>query len=204
MAQHKNMKEEDIKNEEEITEKTDAIETNDDVTFEELNEDGEIDSKMTIKKLREKIKKLEGEKKEYLGGWQRAQADYVNLKRESEEKRKADIRFATKNLIRELLPTLDAYDMAKSNKEAWEKVDQNWRVGIEYIFGQLISVLANEGALQYGRENDTFDPELHESIEMVLDEDKDKNGKIALVLQSGYKMGDSILRVARVKVFQTE
>ncbi len=177
-------------------------ETGDDVSFEETNEEGEVSVKDTIKKLREKIKTLEKEKGEYMLGWQRANADYANFKKETENTRKDDIKFASRRLIRDILPVLDSYDLAKGNKEAWDKVESNWRIGIEYIFSQLISVLDGEGAMQYGKEGEEFKPELHESIELVETDDESKDGTIAQVLQSGYKMGDTILRVARVKVYE--
>ena len=201
------MKEEiEEKNDSEMTEMTETIENTDDmtddVTFEELHEDGEIDIKATLKKLRTKIKALEQEKKEYLGGWQRAQADYANFKKEVDAKRKDDIKFANRRLILEILPVLDAYDMAKTNKEAWEKVDHNWRIGIEYIFGILVATLEREGVTQYGNENDIFDPTLYESVESVETDDEEKDTTVAQILQKGYKTGDTILRVSRVKVYQ--
>jgi len=176
----------------------------DDVSFEEVNEEGEIDAKDTIKKLREKIKKLQEEKQEYLDLSQRTRADYTNFKKEVEATRISDRKFATKRFIEELLPVLDAYDMAKGNKEAWEKVESNWRVGIEYIFAQLYAVLEREGVTQYGNVGDAFTPELYESIELVETAEKGNEGKVAQVLQSGYKMGESLLRVARVKVYSTK
>ncbi len=172
----------------------------DDVSFEEVNEEGEVDAKTTIKKLREKLKKLESEKQEYLDLSQRTLADYANFKKEVESNRIQDRAFATKRFIEKLLPVLDAYDMAKGNTEAWNKVDANWRTGIEYIFGQLHNVLENEGVVQFGKVGDHFDPHLHESMEMVEIEDASQNDTLVNVLQSGYKMHDSILRVARVKV----
>jgi molecular chaperone GrpE len=193
------MKNDNEMNEGQINETEEMI---DDVAFEETNEEGEVSAKDTIKKLRERIKTLEKEKGEYMLGWQRANADYANFKKETESGRKEDLRFASKRLIRYILPVLDSYDLAKGNKEAWEKVDQNWRIGIEYIFGQLVSVLSDEGAVQYGKEGERFDPSLHESIELVDTDDESKDGKVAQVLQSGYKMGDTILRVARVKVYE--
>lgn len=169
-----------------------------DVSFEEVNEEGEIDAQTTIKKLREKIKKLESEKQEYLDLSQRTRADYVNFKKEVETNRQTERKFATKRFIEELLPVLDSYDMAQGNKEAWEKVDQNWRMGIEYIFGQLRTVLEGEGVTQFGKVGDTFDPTLHESMERITVTDEDDNDKIVKVLQNGYKMNDQILRPARV------
>ena len=175
-------------------------EVNDDVSFEDVNEEGEVDARTTIKKLREKIKKLESEKQEYLDLSQRTRADYANFKKEVESNRTLDRKFATKRFIEDLLPVLDAYDMAQANKEAWEKVDQNWRIGIEYIFGQFRSVLEKEGVTQFGKVGDTFDPKLHESIEIITVDDESKNDTIAKILQNGYKMHDSILRPARVHV----
>ena len=184
--------------EEEIVGDEVVEETSDDVSFEETNEEGEIDSRTTIKKLREKIKKLEGEKQEYLDLSQRTRADYANYKKEVESNRISDRKFATKRFIEDLLPVLDSYDMAQANKEAWEKVDQNWRIGIEYIFGQLRTVLENEGVTQFGKVGDTFDPHLHESMEQVTTDNEGDNDKIMKVLQNGDKMNDSVLRPARV------
>ena len=170
----------------------------DDVSFEETNEEGEIDARTTIKKLREKIKKLEEEKQEYLDLSQRTRADYANFKKEVESTRVADRKFATKRFIEELLPVLDSYDMAQGNKEAWEAVDKNWRMGVEYIFAQLRTVLEGEGVTQFGKIGDTFNPELHESMEQMDVENESDNDKIMKILQNGYKMNDIILRPARV------
>lgn len=176
----------------------------DDVEFEEVNEEGEVDARTTIKKLREKIKKLEGEKQEYLDLSQRTRADYANYKKEVETNRASDRKFATKRFIEELLPVLDSYDMAKGNVEAWEKVDKNWRIGIEYIFNQFKTVLESEGVTQFGSVGDTFDPHLHESMEQVSSEDEKQNDTIARILQNGYKMNDMILRPARVHTWHYE
>lgn len=181
--------------EEAVTEDT----STDDVSFEEVNEEGEVNVRDTVKKLREKIKVLEKEKQEYLDLSQRTRADYLNFKKEVEANKLSDRKFATKRFIEDLLPVLDAYDMARGNKEAWEKVDQNWRMGIEYIFNQFTTVLDGEGVKQFGAIGDTFDPMLHETMQSVPVEEKE-DGKIVKVLQNGYKMHDSVLRPARVHV----
>ncbi len=185
-------------------ERTTPNENEDDVEFEEVNEEGEIDAHTTIKKLREKIKKLEGEKQEYLDLSQRTRADYVNFKKEVEGNQISNRKFATKRFIEELLPVLDSYDMAQANTEAWEKVDKNWRIGIEYIFNQFRTVLEGEGVTQFGKIGDTFNPELHETMQSVEVDDKKDDEKIVKVLQNGYKMHDSILRPARVHVGQVK
>ena len=88
--------------------------------------------------------------------------------------------------------------MAQGNKEAWEAVDKNWRMGVEYIFAQLRTVLEGEGVTQFGKIGDTFNPELHESMEQMDVENESENDKIVKILQNGYKMNDMILRPARV------
>lgn len=177
---------------------------NDDISFEELNEEGEVDTRTTVKKLREKIKKLEAEKQEYLDLSVRTRADYANFKKEVDANRLTDRKFSTKRFIEELIPVLDSYDMAQANKEAWESVDKNWRAGVEYIFGQLRTVLEGEGVKQFGKIGDTFDPLLHESMEHVLVENESDNDKVVRVLQNGYTMHDTVLRPARVHTGQYE
>lgn len=188
-------------NKEKITEdlQEEVVENSaEDLSFEEVNEEGEVDARSTIKKLREKLKKVEEEKQEYLDLSQRTRADYANFKKEVESNRVSDRKFATKRFIEELLPVLDSYDMAQGNKEHWEVVDKNWRMGVEYIFAQLRTVLEGEGVTQFGKVGDTFDPTLHESMEQVPVEDENENDKIIKILQNGYKMNDTILRPARV------
>jgi molecular chaperone GrpE len=204
LKKHMNNEEEQEKGNEKNTPETtdipaiDEAPETDDVEFEEINEDGELDARATTKKLREKIKKLEAEKKEYLDLSQRTRADYMNFKKEVDAERISMRKYSNKKLIEEILPVLDAYDMAQSNSEAWEAVDKNWRVGIEYIFGQLRTVLEKEGVTQFGKVGDHFDPHLHESMETVAVTDESKNDTIVRILQNGYKMGDAVLRPARV------
>jgi len=181
-----------------------------DVEFAELNSEGEELSDNQKEKLEkkylEKISRLEKERDEYLAGWQRVQADYKNREKEIENFKKDFINFANLNLIQEILPALDSFEMAKSKKEIWEKVDNNWRTGIEYIFSQLISVLANHGLKTFGEIGEKYNPVFHETIEVInLDlAEKESHDKIVNVIQTGYKIGERILRAARVKVGKFE
>lgn len=73
---------------------------------------------------------------------------------------------------------------------------------MEYLFTQLEKVLANNGVVAFGKVGDEYDPNYYEAVENVplVVEDKEKSGKIVNVLQKGYKLGEKILRPARVKV----
>jgi len=156
----------------------------------------------TIKKLKEKIKTLEAEKLEYLTGWQRTKADYVNAKKEDEKSRGELMKYANMGFVEELLPALDAFDMAMANKEVWEKVDKNWRAGIEYIYGQIIATLGKFGVTQENPLGQKVDSQKHNPMGTVATEDKSKEGIVAEVIQKGYFMNGKEIRPAGVKVFE--
>lgn len=181
-------------NDEEKNENTEQ----DDVVFEEEGEG--LAPAQKIKKLREELKQCQKEKEEYLAGWQRAKADFINAKKEEEKNRTELYKFANKSLISEVLAVADSFDMAFANKEAWEKVDQNWRMGVEYIYGQLIGILEQNGVKQLNPVGETFDPNLHTSIESVPTEKPEEDHKILAVIQKGYVMHGILLRSPKVKV----
>lgn len=177
-----------------------------DVVFDEeiveANEDGtELSGTDQVKKLREKIKGLEKEKQEYLDGWQRARADYANLQKNSDEEKKRMRTLVEESFIEELLPTVDSFLMAMSNKEAWEKVDPAWRTGVEYIYGQLMNTLESHNLKIFGEVGDTFDPAKYEAVEEQGTDDENKDHTVAKVHQKGFLLGESVLRPARVLVY---
>ncbi|HZX74179.1 MAG TPA: nucleotide exchange factor GrpE [Cyclobacteriaceae bacterium] len=187
------MNEDEVKDDEEF----------EDVSFVESTEDGDVlPTKDIVKKLREDLKKARTDKDEYLIGWQRAKADYVNLQKEMDQVRKTTALLTKERMADSLLPVLDSFDMAFSNKEVWEKVDANWRTGIEYIYSQFKTRLAESGIEQINAVGVPFDPNLHESIESVPTDDKSKDHTVEKVLQAGYKMGEKIIRPARVTVYE--
>lgn len=154
----------------------------------------------TIKKLRERLKKAEAEKTEYLTGWQRAKADMVNARKRDEEENKAFMKFANERLIEDLLPVLESFDMAMGNKEAWEKADKNWRMGVEYIYSQLTKALTDNGLVEIVPLNEKFDHAKHEAVtyEPVTEEKLDHS--VIGVIQKGYSLNGKILKVPKVKV----
>lgn len=173
----------------------------DDVVFE--NEDGEGNTQSPlakIKQLREKLKKSEAERMEYLAGWQRAKADLINARKRDEEDKKEFVKYANEDLVGEILTVLDSFDMAFANKEAWEKVDKNWRTGVEYIYSQLLSTLERFNLKVINPIGQKFDPNYQVSIESVPVTDKDQDGLIVEVVQKGYELGGKVIRPPKVKV----
>ncbi len=168
----------------------------------EFNEDGEEDLKKTIKKLRADLKTLKKEKDEYLTGWQKERADFVNYKKQEEDRKLNFSESMRERIISRFLTVADSFNMAFGNKEAWEKVDENWRKGVEYIYGQMNTIFEEYGVRPIGEVGENFDHNLHHSIEMVPTKNKEENHKISEVIQKGYKLGDRVIRAARVKVFE--
>lgn len=168
----------------------------------EFNDDGEEDLKKTLKKLRQDLKVAKAEKEEYLTGWQKERADFVNYKKQEDDRRANYSESLREHMLTRFLSILDSFNMAFSNKEVWEKVDLNWRIGIQHIYSQLYSIFEEYGIKEIGAEKEDFNPSVHESIETVATDKKEENHKIAKVIQKGYKLGDRVIRPARVHVYE--
>ena len=168
----------------------------------EFNEDGEEDLKKTLKKLRADLKACKAEKEEYLTGWQKERADFANYKKQEEDRRINFSESIRERILMRFLTVLDSFNMAFVNKDAWKKVDENWRKGIEHIYAQLNTIFEEYGVKEIGEAGENFDPNIHQSIEMVPTDKKEDNHKISLVIQKGYKLGDRVIRAARVNVFE--
>lgn len=150
-----------------------------------------------LKRIKAESEKCREEKQEYLTGWQRCKADSINYRRESAESARREADRMREEVMNDLIPALDGFDMAMSG-DVWAKMDQNWRTGMENVRDLLIDALARHGVLRYGKAGDAFDHALHESQgEMESDGEP---GKIARVLRHGYKTADRVLRPAHVAI----
>jgi molecular chaperone GrpE len=168
----------------------------------EYNEDGEEDLKKTLKKLRSDLKQARKEKEEYLTGWQKERADFANYKKQEEDRKAIFSEAVRERILSRFLAVIDSFNMAFANKEAWEKVDATWRKGVEYIYAQMEAVFEEYGVKSVGAEGEPFDPNIHQSIDMVETDQKELDHKVAKVIQKGYKLGERIMRPARVNVYE--
>lgn len=186
--------------------KTQSGSVNDDVTVET---DSDLDDSVvaeevaggTIKKLRLKLKEAERKSAEYLAGWQRAQADFINYKKRDAVEKEEFLKFATEPVVLDTIHVMDSFDMAFGNKEHWEKADKSWRDGVEKIYAQLRKTLEKHGVTVDDPLGNDFDPLNHLAVEMVPT-DADNDGKIVGVVQKGYLMHGKAIRPAKVRVGQ--
>lgn len=164
-----------------------------------LEEEGEgLQDK--LKKLRENLKKCESEKQEYLAGWQRAKADFINARREEEAGRKEFLKFCEKDLLLELLALADSFDSLFSHQESFGEIDKSWQEGIENLHAQLMNIFKNRSVEVMENEGKKFNPEEHESAGEIRVDNKEKENIIIEILRKGYKMHNKILRPAQVKI----
>jgi len=168
-----------------------------DIFIEEENSETTFSGKK--KKDQDKLDMLLAEKQEYLDGWQRARAEMANVKKVHAEEKLLFTTLGKQSVINDLIPMLDNFDAAFSNKESWESVPETWRIGVEYIYKQFLEVLEQHGVELFGAVGDTFDATLHEPVQTVPGDEKEANTVVSVVKQ-GYKIGDKVLRPAKVHI----
>ncbi|MFA4890032.1 MAG: nucleotide exchange factor GrpE [Candidatus Paceibacterota bacterium] len=152
-----------------------------------------------IKKLREDLKKCNAEKQDYLAGWQRAKADFVNARREEEERRADFAGFVEAKIINDFLPVLDSLEIAIKDKD-WQTLDKTWQDGIKCLHNQFVEILKGYGVEEIKALGDKFDPSKHESVGEISASDEKEDGIVAEEMRKGYKLKDKIIRAVQVKI----
>ncbi len=198
------MSDEGKKNEEPLeAPRGDSAESNEAEVLEfEFNEDGEEDLKKTLKKLRADLKTCQAEKEEYLTGWQKERADFINYKKQEDERRILFSEAMRERILTRFLSVLDSFNMAFANKEAWEKVEEHWRQGVEYIYSQMNGIFEEYEVKEIGKIGEDFDTNIHQSIEVMPTDKKEQEHTVANIIQKGYKLGERVIRPARVNVYE--
>jgi molecular chaperone GrpE len=132
---------------------------------------------------------------EYLASWQRAQADFVNYKRRTEQERQDFCAFANADLVRALLPVLDDLDRALEHvPEKHAKSD--WVEGVRAVARKFRNSLEAQGVKPIMALGLPFDPNLHEAVR----QDTGPEGVVIGEYQKGYTLNNKLLRCARVVV----
>lgn len=147
---------------------------------------------------RQDLERLQQQANEYLKGWQRAKADYLNLKKQSEREKEELTRFASATLILELLPIYDHFKRAM-NHVPTDARQFDWVKGISHIqsqFQTLFQALGIEEVPTVGRQ---FDPALHEAVAKEKREGTAPN-TVLEELSTGFRLEGKLLAPAKVKV----
>lgn len=154
-----------------------------------------------LTKAREALESCRKERQEYLDGWQRLRADIANQKKESESLEERARARVLEEILEELLPTLDSFDLAMQG-EAWDAVAPAWRSGVEYIRASLVQTLERRGVRTFGAPGEVFSAQAYEAVG-TLETDQYPEGSVAQVIRAGYAYGERIIRPAQVRVAAT-
>lgn len=165
-----------------------------------------------IENLKLEVENLRKQRDEYLNGWKRAKADYLNLKREMESQNKEIKEWMSKIMLLPLLEIMDNLEKAFLEIPARQRpepqavaggpenlTDNQWIKGIENIKKQFGDYLKAQGVEAMAAKGEKFDPLKHEAVENV---EGGESGKIAEELQSGYLIRGEVLRPTKVKVYK--
>jgi molecular chaperone GrpE len=181
------MKEESYDNKEEILES--------DNTNESVNEETGTEDVESIKTL---LQEKEKQCSEYFDRLQRTAAEFDNYKKRTLKERESVYMTAVAETVAAFLPVVDSIDRA-INLCIKENADNAVKEGIELIKRQLEDVMKNLGVEEIKCIGESFDPELHNAVMHVEDENYGAN-TIVEELQKGYKMNDRVIRYSMVKV----
>lgn len=166
---------------------------------ESLNNNKEVEPEITGKEDIEVLKQAlarEREKAEnYLANWQRAQADFINYKRRSEQEKEEISQFANSAFIFTLLSFLDDLERAFAAIPP-ELAKLNWVDGIKLIERKLLVDLGSQGLSPIKALNEPFDPHLHEAVR----QDKGEEGIVIDEVHKGYRFHDRVIRPSQVVV----
>jgi molecular chaperone GrpE len=202
VSQDESLQQEDVSQVE--NEKVESIETNaEHVDAEDTTTEEEV--RLTYEELQEQadalqaeVERLQSESAEYLDGWQRARAEFANLKKRVEREKSEMRARITSDIISRYLDLLDDFERALQDRPAREE-DEAWIAGLEMIHQKLKAILDAEGIEVIPAEGKKFDPNFHEAISHEESEDHE-DGQIIEVIKQGYKLGDRVIRPAVVRV----
>lgn len=156
---------------------------------------GELEEVDEVRDEKKKLEKCEAEKGEYLAGWQRAKADFINYKKDEIKRLEEFAKYSNEELIRELIGIVDNFDLGLVALEKSGPVEK----GIYMIRNQIDDILKKRGLEKISiKPGEEFNPGLAEAMSEV--ESKYPPGTIAEEIEPGYKIYEKLIRPARVKL----
>ncbi|WP_055446675.1 nucleotide exchange factor GrpE [Lacinutrix mariniflava] len=173
--------------------KEDIIEEQVEVTTNE--ETAEVEELSTEDRLN---KELGQEKDKFL----RLFAEFENYKKRTSKERVELFKTAGKDVMVSMLPVLDDFERALLHIED-DKEAEELRKGVVLIYQKLLNTLSQKGlAAMEVNKGDVFDSEIHQAITQVPAPSKDLKGKIIDVVEKGYTLGETVIRFPKVVIGQ--
>lgn len=146
--------------------------------------------------LEDRLQALEAERDEYLNDLQRVAAEFENYRKRAAREQADFATRAAERLVQELLPVLD--DLERALEAAAAHEEAKLEVGVQLVQRALAAALKREGLVEIAADG-PFDPHVHEAL-LSQPAEGTEPGTVLQVLQKGYRLGDRVLRPARVIV----
>jgi len=142
-----------------------------------------------MQKLKEQLERCKNSCEEYLNGWKRERADFLNYKKEEMERIGSLVKYANEDLILKLLPVLDNFCLAEKHIPD----NEEFKNGFEQIKKQIEDFLQKEGIEAIEVMGKPFDPNTMEAVE-------GEGETVSEEVQRGYTLHGKVIRVAKVKI----
>ena len=149
--------------------------------------------------LEERLAEVERERDEYLNDLKRVAADFENYRKRVARDQEGLVARAHERLVKELLPVLD--DLERALEAAAQHEEAKLEEGVQLVHRELVEALVREGLVEVETDGQ-FDPHVHAAL--LSQPSEQEEGSVMEVLQKGYRLGDRVLRPARVVVSQGE
>lgn len=153
-----------------------------------------------MNQLREELEKARAEAAEYKDRWLRTAAEMDNMRKRLEKRYTDEAEREKRRFLRSILPLVDHLEMVLKHSDSDPDV---LRQGVDMIYQELLRTLENEGLKPIESVGRTFDPFVHEAVEVVQSNDHPENTVVDEV-QRGYTYKGELLRPARVRVARKE
>ena len=164
----------------------------------EKNENVEQEVTEEIKKINEEKNELQKKQQELddlTDRYKRILAEFENHKKRSQKEREGLYNSILGDIVEVMLPILDNLE----NAAKVETSDENYKKGVELVLKQFQDVLKSKGVEEIKALGETFDPELHEAVSSIQDENLGEK-EIAVEYRKGYKIGNRVIRHSMVVV----
>ena len=161
----------------------------------EDDETAEAPPEPPIEERPSELERLRDESEQRLAGWQRAQADYQNLKRRSAQDVRDRVERSQRNIFGSLVELADDFQRALY-ADTTESGDSDWREGVGLIHQKLIGLLERSGVYPIAAAGVPFDPNYHEAMGSLPGPD----GEVVVEVRRGWLIGDRVLRASQVMV----
>ena len=161
-----------------------------------MTEEPKKDGPTEIEQLQKDLADSKAKCEEYLNGWKRERADFINYKKSESEKMGELVKYANEDIILKIIPILDNIYLAEAHIPE-ELKKHKWIEGFNHIKTQLADFLTKEGIEPIKTIEEKFNPSTMEAVENIEGGEKDV---VVEEVQRGYTMSGRIIRAAKVKI----